>query len=630
MANETDTVTSIGDLHSGSINPVQRLITGYCRPYLGHLTFSLITMLLARLLWLLPPVIFGVAIDALFTNEGAYRLPFVPDAWLPKSDIELFALTLILIGLSYLVGSIVYIIGSWARAYAAYSIQHNLRTATYSTIQSLDPEFFESHETGEIMSILNNDVNNLEGFFSGTLQSAGNAAFIVLAVSGYMLYLNWQLALVAFVSPILIGVFNYWYSRYMEPRYQNIRESVSDVNTRVENNISGMAVIKAYAQEVFEEKQIERVSLEYFDASWKVTRMRILMGQITGRLNNLGYLLVFLIGGWWVMFGPPIFFSGTLTTGTLVTFLMFNGQFTWPLQQVTNIVDSYQETKSSSRRVLGVIDYTPSVSERRNPTHLDTLNESIEYENVSFRYAGSDEPIIHDISFIAEPRQKIGIVGATGAGKSTLVKLLLRFYDPDEGRITIGGVELTEISIESLRGNIGYVSQDPHLFGGTIKENIAYGRSDAPDKEIKQAAKRAGAHEFITELSNGYETDIGEKGSHLSGGQQQRLSIARAILTDPDILILDEATSHVDNETEVKIHERMSDFAEDKTTFIIAHQLSTVRTADNILVMEDGEVVERGTHEELLERGGTYRNLWNVQVGQYDVDPEKHEYEGTV
>lgn len=609
---------SVEQLQQRVENPVWQLVSTYCRPHLHYISFSILTMLIAQVFWLFPPVVLGVAFDAVFLGNEAYQLPLIPDAWLPQERGEQFWFSAGLIALSFICASTVYLVGSWARSIAAYRVQHDLRTDAYATVQQLHFGFFENQQTGELMSVLNNDVNQLEGFLTGTLQQAANATFITLGVCCYMLLLNWQLALLAFLTPLVTLGVNYGYSRYIEPKHQQRREEVSGINTRIQNNLAGMRLVKVYNRESYEEDRIDEASAAYKNVSWLISRARILYGQVTGLLPNAGYVLLFLVGGYWVLHGPPFVFTNDLAAGTLLTFIVYNGRFSWPLKQVTGIVDSYQETKAAGGRVLGLLNQPLAVSEEEQTTNLDSVNGKVEYDDVSFTYEGESEPALTDVSFDAEAGELIGIVGPTGAGKSTMVKLLMRFYDVSEGTIRLDGHDIRDVSRESLRNAIGYVGQDSYLFDGTVRENIAYSQPEADDNAVKDAAESASAHEFIKDLPDGYETEVGERGVKLSGGQRQRISVARAVLDEPEILILDEATSHVDNETEAIIQSRLEDLVNGRTTFAIAHRLSTVRDADQILVFDDGEVVERGTHDELLSQEGLYANLWRVQVGEVD------------
>lgn len=609
---------SVEQLQHRVEHPIWQLVSTYCRPHLFYIGFGVFTMLIAQVFWLFPPVVLGVAFDAVLLESGAYQFPLIPDAWLPQTRGDRFWFSAGLIALSFICATIMYLVGSWARSIAAYRVQHDLRTDAYATVQQLHFAFFENQQTGELMSVLNNDVNQLEGFLTETLQRAGNATFITLGVCSFMILLNWQLALLAFLTPLVTLGVNYGYSRYIESKHQQRREEVSGINTRIQNNLAGMRLVKIYNRESYESDRVDEASAAYKDISWLISRTRILYGRVTALLPNVGYVLLFLVGGHWVLNGPPVIFTSDLTAGTLLTFIVYNGRLSWPLSQVTHIVDSYQETKAAGGRVLGLLNQPRAVSEEETVTNLDSVNGKVEYDDVSLTYEGESESALTDMSFNAEAGELIGIVGSTGSGKSTMVKLLMRFYDVSEGTIRLDNHDIRNVSRESLRKAIGYVEQDPYLFDGTVRENIGYSRPEADDHAVRDAAERASAHEFITQLPDGYATEVGERGVKLSGGQRQRISIARAVLSEPDILILDEATSHVDNETEAIIQSRLEELVNGRTTFVIAHRLSTIRDADQILVVDDGSVVERGTHDELLSQEGHYANLWRVQVGEAD------------
>ncbi len=596
-------------------HPVSWMISEHAKPHLPYTVFGVIVMLVARLLWLYPVVVFGQVINGVLSESQSLTLPFIPASVIPEGQLAQLWFTAGVIGAAFFLGSLVMIVGSWARALASFRIQHDLRTKTYEIVQSHEMEFFDRERTGDLMSILNNDINQLQTFFSNTLNVAGNAFFIIIGVGFYMLVLNWQLALVIFITPVIIFAVNYYYSDILSPKYTALRQSVSDVNTIVKNNLAGMDIIKIYNQESREQQRIQDASAEYRDISWSVTKLRIIMGQITGRLTDIGYLLVFIVGGYWVIAGPPLFLSEPLQAGTLVTFFIFVRQFEWPMQQVTTIVDHFQETSAASQRVKRLHSTTVASKETTSGKELTNVEGHVSYSNVNFAY--DDEPILNDVSFCVNPGETVGLVGLTGAGKSTLMKLLPRFYHPTSGHIKIDDQNISGINKESLRQHIGYVSQDPYIFEGTVKENIKYSDPDRAENDVEWAAKRAGAHSFITNLENSYQTDVGEEGSRLSGGQRQRLSLARAIYSDPEILILDEATSHIDNITESHIWKNLNNFLQDKTVIMIAHRISTIRDANRTLVLEDGRIIERGTHDQLVNKNGVYAALWSIQIGEF-------------
>lgn len=601
-------------------NPVLRLLGRYSRPYLVPLCGAVIGNLLSRVFWFYPPVVLGVVFDSILLGESEYSLPGIPAGFVPNDQIGQLWFSVGVVALVYVLGYVVSIAANWTLSVIAYRVQHRLRVESYDHAQRLGYEFFEVEQKGDLISILNNDVNRIESFLKDTISLIGTAVFIFVVIGGYMVILNWQLAIVAFIAPLFVAVFNYAYSRYVEPKYQQIRTNVGDISSLIENNISGIGVIKAYTQEEFEMSRIERTSEKYRDTSWKVAKAQTALGQVTDQLSNLGYVLVLTIGGLWVLNGePPVpGMSGNLQAGTLLTFLIFNDRFSWPLSQITTIVDKYQMAKASCRRVFGLLDEEPEIKEVTEVADFDVTSPMVSFDEVAYRYSGEDEDAITDIDFTAHGGETVGIVGPTGAGKSTLLKLLFRFYDVNRGAITVENTDIRDIDRQAYRDVIGYISQDPHLFNGTVKENIVYG-SDNPDEEtIIEAAKAANAHSFIQDLDDGYKTNVGEGGSRLSGGQRQRIAIARAIVDDPEILVLDEPTSHVDNATEVVLQQNLGEVIADRTTFIVAHNLSNVRNSDKILVLDDGEIVEQGTHDDLVKAEGLYTDLWRIQTGNFE------------
>lgn len=469
------------------------------------------------------------------------------------------------------------------------------------------------------MSILNNDVNQLEEFFTDQLNTGIRIVFRVGGMGAVMLAINWRLGIIPTVVIPVLGLVSYAFVKRIRPKYRSVRASVGALNSRLENNIGGIEVIKSYVTEDFEVSRVSSASQTYLDTQWDAIRTRILYWPTLRLITAGGYLAIFLIGGWWVIFGSPHpFFQGTLTAGTLVLFLNYSRRFMWPMRQFGQVINKYQYASAAGERILRLLDEQPAVDDRPGATELESADGRVEFEDVTFSYGPEQktDPALQNITLRADSGSYIGLVGPTGAGKTTLIKLLLRFYEVDSGVIRINGTDIRDVTLESLRSKVGYVSQEPYIFHGTVRENISYGRPGTDNESIEDAAKQAGAHDFIDELSNGYDTMVGERGVTLSGGQRQRITLARAILHDPEILILDEAMSHVDNETERVIQQSLNELTQDRTTFAIAHRLSTVRQADEILVLDDGHIVERGTHESLIEEDGLYADLWRVQVGE--------------
>jgi ATP-binding cassette subfamily B protein len=489
-------------------------------------------------------------------------------------------------------------------------------------MQRLNMEFFADKQTGELMSILSNDVNRLERFLNDGMNSAFRLGVMVLGIAVILLYLNWQLALITLLVVPLLGLFTYKFIQTIQPKYKEVRSSVGQLNSRLENNLGGVQVIKTSNTENYESDRVDDVSGDYFDANWDAIGTRIKFFPGLRVLAGVGFVLTFLVGGLWVLGLPIGPFSGDLSAGEFVTFILLGQRFIWPMAQFGMIINMYQRAYASAARIFGLMDEPSRIAEDPDAAPLEVTDGRVVYDDVTFGY-DDEERIIEDVSFQVEGGETLALVGPTGAGKTTVLKLLLRMYDVDEGEITIDGQDLRDVTIPSLRDRVGYVSQDTFLFYGTVAENITYGTFDATREEVVEAAKMAEAHEFITNLPEGYDTEVGERGVKLSGGQRQRISIARAILKDPEILVLDEATSDVDTETEMLIQRSLDQLTEDRTTFAIAHRLSTIKDADTIVVLEGGRIVERGTHEDLLSEDGLYAHLWGVQAGEIDELPEE-------
>ncbi|RQH01313.1 ABC transporter ATP-binding protein [Natrarchaeobius oligotrophus] len=622
-------------------SPMRRLLFEYGRPYWFSVSVGLVSSVLARALDLLPALLLAVAIDAIFGDAAfAEQVPLVvlPEAWLPATEDGQFLVVAVAIAGSFAFGAIFHWLRNWGFNAFSQDVQHDVRTATYDKMQRLDMEFFSNKQTGEMMSVLSNDVNQLERFLNEGMNSATRLVVMVVGITLLLFWLNPQLALVSLAPVPLIAVFTYLFVKKIQPKYAAVRSSVGKVNSRLENNLGGIGVIKSSNTEEFESGRVEDVSRKYYETNWGAIRLRIRFFPGLQLISGVGFVLTFVVGGYWVFTGSgPGPFTGTLQTGTFVAFILYTQQLVWPMAQFGQVINMYQRAEASSERIFGLMDEQGRIERDGDADDLEIREGRVEYENVSFSYGDhsggeirSDESepadrelIIDDVSFTVDGGETVALVGPTGAGKSTVLKLLLRLYDVDEGVIRVDGRDVRDVSLSSLRQSMGYVGQQSFLFYGTVEENITYGTFDASREEIIEAAKAAEAHEFIQNLPDGYDTMVGERGVKLSGGQRQRVAIARAVLKDPDILVLDEATSDVDTETEMLIQRSIDDLTEDRTTFAIAHRLSTIKDADQILVLEGGRVVERGTHEELLANGGLYSHLWGVQAGEIDELPQE-------
>ena len=610
-------------------NPMKRLFRSYGAPYKLQAVIGIVSSVFARLLDLLPPLMLGVAIDGLFLGTVDYHEAFpvasgAVESIVPSTETGQFWFTIGIIGGAFALSAAFHWIRNWGFNSFAQNIQHDVRTDTYDKMQRLNMDFFADKQTGEMMSILSNDVNRLERFLNDGVNSMFRLLVMIVGIGALLFLINWQLALVALVPVPLILIFTYIFIRLIQPKYAAVRSTVGKVNSRLENNLGGIKVIKSSTTEGYESDRVDDVSQQYFDTNWEAIRIRIGFFPGLRVLAGFGFALTFIVGGLWVLrdTGGPGPLTGSLSEGMFVVFILYTQRFVWPMAQFGQIINMYQRARASSARIFGLMDEPYRVTDDDDAPDLTVGDGDVEYDSVTFGY-DDDETIVEDISFTVQGGETVALVGPTGAGKSTVLKLLMRMYDVDEGAIRVDDEDIDEVTLRSLRQAMGYVSQDTFLFYGTVEENIAYGTFDASREAVIEAAKMAEAHAFIENLPDGYDTEVGERGVKLSGGQRQRISIARAILRDPEILILDEATSDVDTETEMLIQRSLDRLTENRTTFAIAHRLSTIKDADLILVLEDGEIVERGSHEALLENGGLYAHLWGVQAGEIDQLPQE-------
>ena len=565
----------------------------FIKPYKGRFILGIVSNAGARACDLLPFVAMGLLTDAILNGTITEAREYV---W--YGGLILAAFT----GLAIFQG-----ISNYTWETLAQFIQHDIRMQAFDSLIKMEMRYFEDRQTGDIMSVLSADVNQLENFLSDASTSiiriivTFSVAFVIL------MWMSWKLTVILFVPILIIIPLVYFFSTRVQRRYRESRQSFGDINSVLANNISGMGVVQAYNAEKYESQRVGKESGAYMDAAVKATviRNRFLPGIYV--IAGLAFALLASIGGWLVM-------TEDITPGQFVTFLLMSTRMSMPLFILGMLVNQIQKSEASARRIFAMIDLEATIVDKESATALEGRAEQISFDNVYFGYPEGQQ-VLNGVSFELKKNQSIGIVGPTGAGKSTIVKLLLRYYEPDSGMAMMNGIDLQELTLSSMRKQIGYVSQDVYLFHGTVKENIAYSNQSASQEEIEEAARLAGAHDFITELVGGYQAVVGDRGVKLSGGQRQRISLARALLRRPPLLILDEATSAVDTRTEEIIQRNLNEFKDDRMTVAVAHRLSTIRDADTILVLVEGLVVERGSHDELLAADGVYADLWAVQTG---------------
>ncbi len=614
------------DLRSQTPHALARVILRYTRDQKGILGLGITSSVLARVFELAPAFLLGFGLDTLFFEARSFVLPGWPTAWTPADPLgQLVLLGGLILG-SYALAAGLGWVNGWCWNRVAQTIQHRVRTDAYGAMQERELAFFDHRQTGELMSILNNDVNQLERFLTHGLNMGFRIVVMVGGMAAIMLLLHWQLALIPLISIPILGWVSIRFVDRIYPKYQEVRSSVARLNSRLENNLGGIDVVKTYRQEGFERGRVEDASEGYLKAQWDAITTRIKFFPALRLITAATFTATFLVGGWWVIAGSPgtlagLAGAGVLTAGTLVTFLLYTRRFMWPMRELGRIVNDHQYAEAASERILGLLEAPPAIRDRAGARQPDAFEGRVRVEDVWFSYDGDQAPVLQGVDLEVQPGETIGLVGATGSGKTTLARLLIRFYEAERGRILIDEHPVTELALASLRDRVSYVRQEPYLFYGTVAENLLYGEPGATDEELVEAARTAGAHRFIEDLPQGYDTMVGERGVKLSGGQRQRIALARAILSDPDILILDEATSHVDNETEQIIQQRLGPITEDRTTFIIAHRLTTVVDADRIVVLDQGQVKEVGSHQDLVLRGGIYAGLWEAQRDGDDPGP---------
>ena len=572
------------------------------RPHRRQVVLASTCSVINKLFDLAPPVLIGLAVDVVVKSNQSWLAGFGVTS--VPGQLTVLAVLSFLIWSAESLFEYLYAL-LWRNL--AQTVQHELRLEGYDHLQQLEMAFFEAGSSGRLLTILNDDINQLERFLDHGANEILQLITTVLAVGAAMVWLSPGVAGVAFLPIPVILWGSVRFQRRLAPRYAEVRERAGDLASLLANNLGGMLTVKSYAAEAWEKARLERESQAYRLSNSRAIRLSAAFIPLIRFAILFAFLAILVIGGLQA-------WRGLIAVGTYSFLVFITQRLLWPLTTLGRTLDDYQRAMASAHRVEDLLDTPIAIPSGHQPLPLASVRGHLAFEAVGFAYPGRD-PLLHQFNLEVPAGSTVGIVGATGSGKSTIVKLLLRLYDVQEGRILLDGQPIDRLRLDDLRRAIGLVSQEVFLFHGSVAENIAYGSFGMPRAAIERAAARAEAAAFIEALPEGYDTVVGERGQRLSGGQRQRIALARAILKDPPVLILDEATAAVDNETEAAIQRSLDEITRDRTTLVIAHRLSTVRHADRIVVLDHGRVVESGRHDDLIERNGAYAALWRVQTG---------------
>ena len=570
----------------------------------GKIRLAILCSILNKIWDLAPPLLIGVAVDVVVQKEESLLAQWgIIDPW--NQLVVLAVATFIIWGLESLFEYFYAVL--WRNL--AQTVQHNLRIKTFDHVQNQSMTWFDEHQKGDLLAIMNDDVNQLERFLDKGANDLLQVTTTVIVVGAVFLYLSWEIALFA-VLPIPIILWgSFLYQKKLEVRYRDVRAAAGQLNALLENDLTGMATIQSFTNEAKELNRVRALSEDYRNANRSAIKLSAAFVPLIRMAILAGFTATLLLGG-------RLALDGVLAVGAYSVLVFMTQRLLWPLTRLGETFDLYQRAMASSVRILTLLNEPSTITDGEFELERIVAKDApIVFENVDYAYPDRSK-LFEQFNIHIESGQTVGIVGSTGSGKTTFTRFLLRFLEPNCGSITWGEKRLNQYTLSSLRNSIALVSQHVTLFPTSILENIRYGRNNATDDEVKQAARVAEAFEFIEELPLNWETFVGEGGYRLSGGQRQRIAIARAVLKDAPLLILDEATSAVDNETEAALQRSISTISQDRTTIIVAHRLSTVRHSDSIVVLESGEIKERGSHEDLVALGGRYAALWSVQMGE--------------
>lgn len=584
-----------------------RLIGELLRPYRWVIAIILAAMLVQTAMSLAGPWPLKIILDNVVVTK--HPLPQWMAGLLPalggSGKVHIAELAAIFFVIIAVLNAISSYVGNYYTEVVGQWVAYDLRTRTYHHLQRLSLSYFDNHQVGAIVSTINDDVDTIQDFASGSVTDIIIDILQIVGILGVMFAIRWDFALIAVaVTPFLL----FFVSRVrkaVKKATHEVRLRQADIVSTVQQGLESVRVVQAFEREDLQEEELSRVGIQTVEAGLKARKIKALLSPIVN-------IVVAACTGLVLWRGTSLVMAGAMEVGTLTVFLSYLAMFFKPVQDLATMTNTIAQTSVGVERVRAILDADAIIPERPDAIEPQTLRGEIDFEHVSFGYNAA-EPVLRDVSFTVRPGQLVGVVGPTGSGKSTVVSLIPRFYDPNAGSIKIDGVDIRDYKLHELRQHIGFVLQDTVLFRGTVRENIAYGHPRATEDEIVQAAKLANAHEFISRMAHGYDSQVGERGLTLSGGQRQRIGIARAIIRDNPILILDEPTAALDTESEQLVVEALERLMKGRTVITIAHRLSTIRDADNIIVLKDGVVAENGTHEQLLALDGVYAGLHRIQ-----------------
>ncbi len=575
---------------------VLKLLYSYLVPYKKRFIFAIISMVIHAALTVFFVRVFQELLETIIADISA-------------DDGGIFILSMISLGMIslYLAKDIVYYAQKYLSKYVSHKIMRDIRNDLYNHLQKLPLSFYNKSKTGEILSRLTNDVKVLEG---AIVNSSVNLVYNSLTVIGgfiYLFYLNYRLTLFLMLVLPLVAYIVIKFNRKIRNKSREVQVKIADVSDIIQETLSAIRVVKSFGREDYEYERFQEENQANFKATVKNSQYKAALSPLVEFSSALGFTAVLWFGGREVM-------HGTMGAAELVAFFTMIITIGSPLQSLTKVNSTIQSAMAAAERIFETLDYNVEIITKENHIKLDDISGRVEFNNLYFAY--DEETVLNDINLIAEPGESVALVGPSGAGKSTLVDMIPRFYDPIQGEVLVDGHDIKDLDVDFLREHIGVVPQETILFSGTIRDNIKYGDLDASEEEIISAAKASNSHEFILEFPEGYDTYLGERGIGLSGGQKQRIAIARALLKNPSILIFDEATSSLDTASERLVQEALDRLKENRTTFIIAHRLSTVINSDKIVVLEEGNIIEQGNHEELIDQKGLYYKLYQHQLAQ--------------